>query len=128
MKTRFSYIQNIFRRAGYIIKKRIYIFSSSLLLPVRWQGENESPGSSPAELQCVSPAGLAEYLRGNIKSCFEDLQDTSSIYGSIPEPSWGASDLNFSWRKFGRKKSKRHSVKSGHSAGTENKIPVYTLT
>lgn len=64
----------------------------------------KAPGSSPAELLCLSPAGLAEYLRGNIKSCFEDLQDTSGIYGSIPEPPWGPSNLNFSWRKFGIKK------------------------
>lgn len=58
----------------------------------------KAPGSPPQPSSCASPLLVwqTEYLRGGIKSHFEDLQGTSDIYGSIPELPWGPSEVIFS--------------------------------
>lgn len=84
---------------------------------------------SPKPCSCASPPQFwhTAYLRGTIKSCFEDLQGTSDICGNTPDLFWGPWDVNFSWRKFGIKKRKRCLVRSYHSVGTESKNFVRAL-
>lgn len=130
MKTRFSWVQNIFRSAGYIIKIRIYIFNSSLLLPVRWQAKMKAPGSSPAELLCLSPAGLPNR---------ESQRQHKILIWGFTRYQWhlwyhsrttlGSFRCKFFLEKIWRiKNSKRQPVRSGHSVITENKISVHILT